>query len=122
MKTYIKELDITIEKAIHHKGKSYNDLVEEFGKEYLEEHVPTYSQLQYLRNKKEYIELLELDNTWEFVKQEDLISKENGYVARFNADSDGADLDCNWGPPNWVSGLGVRFVWLGKEIKENDND
>ena len=29
---YIPELKIEIQKSIHHKDKSYNDLVEEFGK------------------------------------------------------------------------------------------
>ena len=108
---YIKELKIEVQTKIHHKGKSYDDLVEEFGEEYLEKHLLTYSQLQELRNleyKKKY--KLGLIDTWEFVKQEDLISKKNGYVARFFADSVFAYLDCVRYSSNTYSNLGVRFV------------
>ncbi len=51
---YIPELKIEIQKSIHHKNKSYDDLVKEFGKEYLEENLPTYAQLQFLRNSDKY--------------------------------------------------------------------
>ena len=34
----------------------------------------------------------------------------NGYVARFNADSVRALLNCNWSPGNCDAGLGVRYV------------
>ena len=108
---YIKELKIEVQTKIHHKGKSYDDLVEEFGEEYLEKNLPTYSQLQELRNlehKGKY--KLGLIDSWEFVKQEDLISKKNGYVARFYAYSDYAVLYCNWVSSNSYSYLGVRFV------------
>ena len=108
---YIKELKIEIQSKIHHKGKSYDDLVEEFGEEYIEKHLPTYSQLQELRNlehKGKY--KLGLIDSWEFVKQEDLISKKNGYVARFCADSGCVYLICDWDSSGAGSGLGVRFV------------
>ena len=114
---YIKELNIEIEKSIHHKGKSYNDLVKEFGKEYLEEHLPTYAQLQFLRNSDKYKELLGLIDTWEFVKQEDEISKKNGYIARFYAFSNCASLYCDGDSGDSYSDLGVRFV--RKKIKGN---
>lgn len=107
----IKELKIEIQTKIHHKGKSYNELKEEFGEEYLEKHLPTYSQLQELRNlehKGKYT--LGLIKTWEFVKQEDLISKKNGHVARFCAGSGCAFLVCVEGSSCSGSGLGVRFV------------
>jgi endo-beta-N-acetylglucosaminidase D len=106
---YIPELEIAIQTKIHHKDKSYDDLVEEYGKEYLEENLPTDAQLQFLRNSK-YRDQLSLDDTWEFVKQEDKISKEDGYVARFYADSIYAGLDCNGYSSNSDSNLGVRFV------------
>ncbi len=106
----IPELNIEIQKSIHHKNKSYDDLIKEFGEEYLEKHLPTYSQLQFLRNSDKYINKLELKDTWEFVKQEDLISKKNGYVARFIADSDCVNLNTYRVSGNSYSGLGVRFV------------
>ena len=81
----IEELNIEIQKDIHHKNKSYDDLVKEFGKEFIEENLPTYAELQFLRNNKKYCKKLGLIDTWEFVRQEDEISKKNGYVARFYA-------------------------------------
>jgi type IV secretory pathway VirB4 component len=110
---YIPELKIEIQTKIHHKGKSYDDLVKELGKEYLESHLPTYSQLQFLRNlavkENKYTELGLID-TWEFVKQEDEISKKNGYVARFCVGWGVAYLVCDWFSCNSGSFLGVRFV------------
>ncbi len=107
----IPELKIEIQTKIHHKGKSYNQLKEEFGEEYLEKYLPTYNQLQTLRNlehKGKY--KLGLIRSWEFVKQEDEISKENGYIARFYANSDYADLVCYENSSGSYSYLGVRFV------------
>jgi hypothetical protein len=108
---YIPELKIEIQTKIHHKGKSYDDLIEEFGKEFLEKNLPTYQQLQDLRNlenKGKY--KLGLIDTWEFVKQQDEISRKNGYIARFDAGSDYAYLDCDWNSSVSYSDLGVRFV------------
>lgn len=106
---FIPELKIEIQTKIYHKNKSYNDLVNEFGKEYLEEHLPTYAQLQWLRNSK-YCNQLGLIDTWEFAKQEDEISKKNDYVAWFYAYSDGADFYCIGDPTLSNASLGVRFV------------
>ncbi len=105
----IPELGIEIQSKIHHKNKSYDDLVKEFGKEFLEENLPTYAQLQFLRNSKKYCKKLGLLDTWEFVKQEDEISKKNGYVARFIAYSDFCDLNCVRYSWDSFSYLGVRF-------------
>ncbi len=106
----ITELGIEIQSKIHHKDKSYDDLVKEFGKEFLEENLPTYAQLQYLRNSKKYCKKLNLIDTWEFVKQEDEISKKNGYVARFYAYSGYCNLSCGRYSGYSDSDLGVRFV------------
>ena len=107
----IPELGIEVQSKIHHKNKSYDDLVEEFGKEFLEENLPTYKQLQDLRNLEHNGKYkLGLIDTWEFVKQEDEISKKNGYVAWFYAGSDYCYLDCGRGSGDSVSDLGVRFV------------
>ena len=106
---YIPELEIAIQTKIHHKNESYDDLVKEYGKGYLEENLPTDAQLQFLRNSK-YKDQLNLDDTWEFVKQEDKISKEDGYVAGFCADSGYAYLDWVGDSSDSDSYLGVRFV------------
>ena len=107
----IPELKIEVQSKIHHKGKSYDELKEEFGEEYLEKHLPNYNQLQTLRNLEHQGKYdLGLKKTWEFVKQEDLISKKNGYVARFYANSVYAYLDCVRGSYDSNSYLGVRFV------------
>lgn len=108
---YIKELKKEVQTKIHHKGKSYNELKEEFGEEYLEKHLPTYKQLQDLRNlehKGKY--KLGLIDSWEFVKQEDLISKKNGYIAGFFADSDFVYLYAGRFAGDSDSDLGVRFI------------
>ena len=106
----VPELGIEIQSKIHHKDESYDDLVKEFGKEFLEENLLTYAQLQFLRNSKKYCKKLNLIDTWEFVKQEDDISKKNGYVARFVADSDCCYLGCVRYSGYSDSYLGVRFV------------
>ncbi len=118
---YIKELGIEVQKEIHHKNKSYNDLVKEFGKEFLEENLPTYSELQALRNlehKGKY--KLGLIDTWEFVKQEDEISKKNDRIAGFNAGSDCCYLGCYRYSSYSDSYLGVRFIKrkVSKESKK----
>ena len=106
----IEELNIEIQKNIHHKNKSYDNLVEEFGKGFLEANLPTYSELQFLRNSKKYCKKLGLLDTWEFVKQEDEISKKNGYVARFYSYSGYCYLGCYGDSDGSYSDLGVRFV------------
>lgn len=112
----IPELGIEVQSKIHHKNKSYDDLVKEFGKEFLEENLPTYKQLQDLRNLEHNGKYkLGLIDTWEFVKQEDEISKKNGYVARFVADSDYCYLDCGGDSGYSGSDLGVRFVRKGNK-------
>lgn len=110
----IPELGIEIQNKIHDKNKSYDQLVEVYGKEFLEENLPTYAQLQFLRNSEKYCDKLNLLDTWEFVKQEDEISKKNGYVARFSADSDCCYLICRYSDYS-VSVLGVRFVRKGSK-------
>ena len=108
---YIKELGIEIQTKIHHKGKSYDELKEEFGEAYLEEYLPTYSQLQKLRNLEHRGKYkLGLIDSWEFVKQEDEISKEKGKVAWFCAYSDCVVLNSGRNSVGSVSYLGVRFV------------
>ena len=111
----IPELGIEIQNKIHDKNKSYDELVEVYGKKVLEESLPTYAQLQFLRNSKKYCNKLNLLDTWEFVKQEDDISKKNGYVAWFGAGSGFCYLSCGGGSDYSGSDLGVRFVRKGKK-------
>ena len=103
---YIPELNIEVQTKIHHKNKTYAECEKDLGKG---ESIPTYEEIQWLRNSKCRDQLNLLD-TWEFVQNPDNISKENGYVARFCADSDYANLGCDWDSGYSVSALGVRFV------------
>jgi len=121
---YIPELKIEIQKSIHHKNKSYNDLVKEFGKEYIEEHLPTYAQLQFLRNSVKYKEVLSLIDTWEFIKQEDDISRDKKYVAGFVAGPGYVGLSCDGLPGSASPSLGVRFVRkkLNSEREKKNNE
>ncbi len=107
----IPKLNIEIQNKIHDKGKSYDELVKKYGKEELEKNLPTYAQLQFLRNLENEGKIkLGLLDTWEFVKQEDDISKKNDYVAGFCADSDDCGLSCYRNSRDSYSNLGVRFV------------
>ncbi|HDK42117.1 MAG TPA: hypothetical protein ENG87_01955 [Candidatus Pacearchaeota archaeon] len=103
---HIPELKIEIQTKIHHKDKTYAECENDLSKG---ESIPTYEQIQWLRNSK-YKEQLNLIDTWEFVQNPDKISKDNGYVAGFVAGSCYADLDCCGYASNSNSYLGVRFV------------
>ena len=111
---YISELKIEIQTKIHHKNKTYKECEDDLGKGEL---IPTYEQIQWLRNSK-YKDQLNLDDTWEFVQNPDNISKEKNYVAWFCAGSDFAGLDCDGGSDVSYSSLGVRFV--RKKISKGD--
>jgi len=75
------------------------------------EEVATYEVLQTCRNDEQLRIKLGLVDTWEFVyPNPDKISSDNGYVARFYADSDYANLYCGRVAVNSSSNLGVRFV------------
>ena len=102
----IPELKIEVQNQIHHKDKTYAECEKDLIKG---ESIPTYEQIQWLRNSK-YKDQLNLDDSYEFVQNPDNISKKNGYVARFSADSDCANLDCNGDSSDSDSDLGVRFV------------
>lgn len=102
----IPELKIEVQTKIHHKNKTYAECEKDLEKG---ESIPTYEQVQWLRNSK-YKDKLNLDDSYEFVQNPDNISKENGYVARFYADSGYAGLGCGGGSSGSDSVLGVRFV------------
>ena len=107
----IPKLNLEIQNKIHDKGKSYDELVKKYGKKFLEENMPKHSELQFLRNLENKGKVkLGLIDTYEFVKQEDEISKKNGYVAGFCAYSGVCNLICDWDSRVSYSNLGVRFV------------
>ena len=110
----IPELKIEIQTKIHHKNKNYTECEKDLEKG---ESIPTYEQIQWLRNSK-YKDQLNLDDSYEFVQNPDNISKENGYVAGFFADSDCAYLDCGRSSSYSYSDLGVRFVRRTKGKKK----
>lgn len=104
---YIPELKIEVQTKIHHLDKTLSEAMKDLKKG---ESVITYKQVQWLRNSK-YMEQLNLEDTYEFVyPNPDKISSENDYVARFYADSDYANLDCDRNASDSNSDLGVRFV------------
>ncbi len=102
----IPELKIEVQTKIQHKNNTYVDCEKHLSDG---ESIPTYEQIQWLRNSK-YKDQLNLDDSYEFVQKPDNISKENGYVARFYANSDYADLNCDRNSSYSDSNLGVRFV------------
>ena len=110
----IPELKIEIQTKIHHKDKTYAECEKDLNKG---ESIPTYEQIQWLRNSK-YKDQLNLDDTYEFVQNPDNISKGNGYVAGFYADSGYAILNCDRYSSDSGSNLGVRFVRRTKDGKK----
>ncbi len=102
----VPELGIRIQTKIHHKDKTYAECEKDLGKG---ESIPTYQQIQFLRNSKKYRDKLNLIDTYEFVQNPDEIGKENNYVARFGAFSGYAYLDCDRDSDYSDSDLGVRF-------------
>ena len=105
----IPELKISVELEVHDKNKSWDELnLKDREKELL-----TVEQCIWLANSK-YAKELKMDGSSSkddfFIQQPFNLSRKNGYVARFNADSDYANLICYRSSVNSVSYLGVRFV------------
>ncbi len=105
----IPELKISVELEVHDKNKSWDELnLKDREKELL-----TVEQCIWLANSK-YAKELKMDGSSSkddfFIQQPFNLSRKNGYVARFNAGSDCADLVCYRSSVNSDSYLGVRFV------------
>lgn len=105
----IPDLNISVEIEVHDKGKSWKKLkLSEREKELL-----TAEQCIFLANSK-YAKQLKMDGSSSkddfFIQQPFNLSRENGYVAWFYADSYYAGLGCDGGSSNSLSCLGVRFV------------
>jgi len=105
----IPELKISVEIEVHNKDKSWDDL----GLSKREDELLTSEQCIWLANSK-YAKQLKMDGSSSkddfFIKQPFDLSRKNGYVARFFADSGCANLNCVRNSSYSGSGLGVRFV------------
>ena len=105
----IPELKISVEIEVHDKNKSWNSLnLADREKELL-----TAEQCIWLANSK-YAKKLKMDGSSYkddfFIQQPFNLSRKNGYVARFCANSGYADLVCDWDADYSGSALGVRFT------------
>ncbi len=115
----IPELKIYVEIEVHDKNKSWDKL----GLSEREEELLTYDEVVWLANSK-YAKQLKMDGSSSkddfFFKQPFDLSRKNGYVARFYAVSDVADLDCGLYSSDSGSDLGVRFVrrTKGKKVSK----
>jgi len=94
---------------VQHKGKTYQKILDSLNEG---EEIADYNLVQMLRNEKVH-ECFE--DFWVFVPNPDKISKEKGYVARFYANSDWADLECSGNPSYRNASLGVFLIRRKKE-------
>ncbi len=105
----IPELKISVEIEVHDKNKSFDDL----GLKEREKELLTAEQCIWLANSK-YAKQLKMDGSSSeddfFIQQPFNLSRKNGYVARFDTDSDYAVLGCVRDSSYSYSYLGVRFV------------
>ncbi len=105
----IPELKISVEKEVHDKDKSWDEL----GLKDREKELLTAEQCIWLANSK-YAKQLKMDGSSSdddfFIQQPFNLSRKNGYVARFYADSGCAYLYCDGYSGDSDSTLGVRFV------------
>ncbi len=105
----IPELRIEVQKNVHDKNKSWDELnLSEREGELL-----TYDQCVKIANIPKYAKILKMDGSSSnddfFIKQPFDLNRKNGRVARFNADSDCCDLVCVRSSGGSDSVLGVRF-------------
>lgn len=105
----IPELKIEVEIDVHDKNKSWDEL----GLKDRESELLTAEQTIWLANSK-YAKKLKMDGSSSsddfFIQQPFNLSRKNGYVAWFGADSGYAILICDRGSGISYSTLGVRFV------------
>lgn len=96
-----KNIEITTKQQFN--GKSYPEIL----KLVKEEEIADYLLLQELRNTGKYEFLKDF---WVFVTNPDKISNKNKYIARFDANSDLANLYCLRDADNSYPSLGVFLV------------
>jgi hypothetical protein len=81
---YIPELEVYVEKDVHHKNYSYNQLKEIYGKDF-EKMLLTKAQVEVLDASKTYRKIFKM-RTWGndfFIQQYNEDNKKQGYVAVF---------------------------------------
>jgi len=106
----VPELGIQVEREVHDKNKSWDDLkLSE-----REDELLTYDQCIFLMNSTKYNKILKMDGSSSnddfFIKQYSDLSKSYGYVAGFYAVSGCSDLNSVWDSDYSSSDLGVRFA------------
>jgi len=108
---YIPELEVYIEKDVHHKDYSYDQLKEIYGKDF-EKMLLTKAQVEVLDASKTYRKIFKM-RTWSndfFFQQYDEDNKKKGYVAVFYSGRVRSGFVSYW-YSNVASGYrGVRFV------------
>ena len=114
----VPELGISVEIEVHDKNKSFDDL----GLKEREKELLTSEQCIFLANTPKYAKQLKMDGSSSdddfFIQQPFDLSRKNGYVARFYADSYYAYLGCYDYSSYSGSALGVRFVRKIKKSKQ----
>ena len=107
----VPELGIEVEIEVHDKKKSFNQIKKFIPKGW---RLMTVQECIFLANKKEYAKPLKMDGSSLeddfFIEQPFELNRTYKLVARFGADSGGADLNCNWVLDYSYSSLGVRLV------------
>ena len=117
---WIPELKVYIEKDVHHKNYSYNQLKEIYGKGF-EKMLLTKSQVEFLRDHSEYSRIFKL-KTWTndfFIQQFSEEDKKAGYVADFFVYGYGSVFYSFWGSSDAYNFRGVRFC--RKKIKDTQS-
>ena len=114
----IPERGIKITIKLQFTNKKYSEILKEVN----ESDIADYKLLQELRNegfKSDWKKYTFLKDTWAFVPNPDEVSKSNGFVAGFFADSDYADLNCWDNSDNSNYSLGVFLVKkISKGVKK----
>ena len=108
---YIPELKVYVEKDVHYKGYSYNQLKEIYGKGF-EKMLLTKKQVELLRDNLQYSKTFKLKGTYDndfFIQQYDKDDKKRGYVADFCVGGGRSYFYSYWDSGDAYSGRGVRF-------------
>jgi hypothetical protein len=113
---FVPELQVYVEKEVHDKGKSYDELKEIYGKDF-EKMLLTKAQVEVLDASKTYRKIFKM-RTWNndfFIQQYNQENKNQGYVAVFYSGGDWSYFDSDVDSGSAGSCRGVRFV--RKKIK-----
>jgi len=113
---YIPELEVYVEKDVHHKNYSYDQLKEIYGKDF-EKMLLTKAQVEVLDASKTYRKIFKM-RTWNndfFIQQYNEYNKKQGLVADFCSDRVRSNFYSYWYSDYAYGYRGVRFV--RKKIK-----